>query len=184
GKELTLSTTVFTVIGVMPPEFAFNGSSSRQKPDVYIPFDVDLATLNPKNDGHFGMIRARHGATPEEVRQAVDAVGRFVDERDLKQGRALFPIGLQTEMVEEVRPALVALSFAAVFLVLVLTVNFASLLLARAAEREREFAVSRALGASGPAVVRATLLEGGLLGFIGGVLGGLVGIWGSRLLLT
>jgi putative ABC transport system permease protein len=184
GTELTLSSTVFTVIGVMPPEFAFNGSSSRLKPEVYIPFDVDLVTLNPKNDGHFGIIRARHGTSPEDLRQAVEAVGRFVDERDLKQGRALFPIGLQTEMVEEVRPALVALSFAAVFLVLVLTVNLASLLLARAAEREREFAVSRALGASGPAVVRAMLLEGGLLGLFSGMTGTVAGIWGTRLLVA
>src|SRR5262249_34075279 len=76
------------------------------------------------------------------------------------------------------------MSFAAVFLVLVLTVNLASLLLARAAEREKQFAVSRALGASGPAVVRATLLEGALLGLIGGVTGTLVGIWGTRLLVT
>src|SRR5262249_53846906 len=76
------------------------------------------------------------------------------------------------------------MSFAGVFLVLVLTGNLASVLVARAAEREKQFAVSRALGASGPAIVRATLLEGALLGFIGGVTGTLVGIWGTRLLVT
>ena len=48
----------------------------------------------------------------------------------------LFATGLQADLVSEIRPALVALSFAVVFLVLVLTVNLASLLLARAAERE------------------------------------------------
>ena len=52
------------------------------------------------------------------------------------------------------------LGLAAVVLVLVLTVNLSSLLLARAAEREREFAVSRALGANGSAVVRAMVIEG------------------------
>jgi predicted permease len=48
-------------------------------------------------------------------------------------------------------------------------VNVATLLLARASKREQEFAVSRALGANGAALMRATVLEGGLLGVIGGV---------------
>ena len=70
-----------------------------------------------------------------------------------------------------VRPALVVLGFAGVLLVLVLMVNLASVLMARAAQREHEFAVSRALGANGGAVVRATMFEGGLLGLAGGAAG-------------
>ena len=65
-----------------------------------------------------------------------------------------------------------------------MTVNLASWLLARAAVREKEFALSRALGASGPAVVRATLIEGGLLGLLGGIGGTLAAIWGTRLLVS
>ena len=59
------------------------------------------------------------------------------------------------------RPALLMLGAAGVLLALMLTVNLASVLLARAAQREHEFAVSRALGANSAAIVRATLLEGG-----------------------
>ena len=184
GTELKLSATMFSVVGVMPPDFAFNGSSSRQKPDIYIPFDVDLASASPRSDGHLAVLRARHGASPEDVARAVDEVGLLADERGAKEGRRLFPIGLQDELVEDVRPALIALSFTAVFLLLVLTVNLASLLLARTVEREREFAISRALGASAPAVVRATLIEGGLLGLLGGITGSVAGIWGARLLVA
>ena len=184
GTELKLSSTIFKVVGVMPPDFAFNGPYSQRIPEIYIPFDVNLAAGPPNSDGHLAVIRGRHGSSPEDVRQAVDTVGRFVDERDTKQGRRLFPIGLHEEMVEEVRPAIMALSFTAAFLILALTVNLASLLLARAAAREREFAVSRALGASGPAIVRATLFEGAFLGVLGGVFGAVAGIWGTRLLLA
>src|SRR4030095_8122728 len=67
---------------------------------------------------------------------------------------------------------------------LVLTVNLSSLLLARAAERDHEFAVSRALGANGSAVVRAMLLEGGLLGLMGGITGAVAGSWGARMLVA
>jgi putative ABC transport system permease protein len=67
---------------------------------------------------------------------------------------------------------------------LMLMVNLASVLLARAAQREHEVAVSRALGASTIAILRSTLLEGGLLGLIGGTLGALVAIWGIRALVA
>ena len=65
-----------------------------------------------------------------------------------------------------------------------LMVNLASVLLARAAQREHEFAVSRALGANNVALSRATLLEGGLLGLAGGALGALAAVWGTRALLA
>jgi ABC-type lipoprotein release transport system permease subunit len=61
--------------------------------------------------------------------------------------------------------------------VLVLAANLAALLLARVMQREREFAVSRALGANGVALVRAVLLEGGLLGAVGGASAALIAWW-------
>jgi hypothetical protein len=65
-----------------------------------------------------------------------------------------------------------------------LMVNLASVLLARGAQREHEFAVSRALGASSGAVIRATVLEGGLLGLAGGAAGTLAAIWATRALVA
>jgi putative ABC transport system permease protein len=182
GTKLRVGPDTHTVIGVMRPDFGFT-CVTAQIPDVYVPFD--FTKVNPENYDFTTVMRARHGTSQETVRQAVEAFGRSLDElarqrHDVK----IYAVGLQPDLVKQVRPALLALSFAGIFLVLVLTVNLASLLLARAAEREREFALSRALGANGPAVVRATLIEGGLLGFMGGVLGVLVGIWGTRLLLT
>jgi putative ABC transport system permease protein len=65
-----------------------------------------------------------------------------------------------------------------------LTVNLASVLLARAAQREHEFAVSRALGADDVAVARGTVLEGVLLGLAGGALGALGAVWGTQALVA
>src|SRR4029077_14982445 len=50
--------------------------------------------------------------------------------------------------------------------------------------REHELAVSRALGADTAAILRSTLLEGGMLGFAGGGLGALFAIWGTRALVA
>jgi putative ABC transport system permease protein len=185
GSEIKIEEMPFTVIGIMAADFYF-GSSQSAAPDAYIPLYKNLAAERPYIHDYRGLIRARRGTSSEVIRQAVEAVGRIDEAGDNHQGigRTLSTVGLQTRMVQSVRPALLALSFAVVFLVLVLTVNLASLLLARVAEREREFAVSRALGASGPAVVRSTLLEGAVLGLIGGIAGTLVGIWGTRLLVA
>ena len=114
----------------------------------------------------------RAGTSAEQVAAAVNAVARVVNGRNHQATPVkLYPVRLQDDLVAAVRPILLTLGLAGVVLILVLTVNLSSLLLARAAEREREFAVSRALGANGSAVVRAMLLEGGLLGLIGGVTG-------------
>jgi hypothetical protein len=124
----------------------------------------------PRSAAQWTVTPLERSASPEQVRQAVQAFGQNHAEREPDKHRGF---GLYA-----------ALSFAAFFLLLILTVNLASLLLARVAERETEFAISRAPGASGHSVVRATLAEGRLLGFLGGVTGALAGIWGTRLLVA
>jgi putative ABC transport system permease protein len=188
GTEVRLNQQSYTVIGVMPAKFAFVRNASLgppQRADAYITFNVNLAETNPGAGSYAGLIRARRGTPPSTVAAAVDAVGRTVDTRDFKgRGLKLYPVGLGPDLVSRVRPALLVLGSAGVFLVLVLMVNLSSVLLARAAQREHEFAVSRALGANGAAVARATLFEGGLLGLLGGVAAALAAIWGTRTLIA
>ena len=188
GKEVLLNGNVFTVIGVMPKNFSFMRNSSLGPPqsaDAYLPMNVHLAEMNPGAGSYAGLIRAREGSTPAQVAEAVSAVARVIDERDFEsRGLKLWPIGLKPDLVSGVRPALVVLGIAGAFLVLVLMVNLATLLLARATQREQEFAVSRALGANPAAVMRATLMEGALLGMVGGAAAALAAIWGTRVLVA
>jgi putative ABC transport system permease protein len=185
GRTVWVTGGLYTVIGVMPHDFHFVRHASLGPPsrpaDAYTTFPMNLADTNPNGGQYAGLIRARHGTPPEQVGAAVNAVGRIIDARDFKnRGVSIYPTGLKPDLVAGVRPALVVLGFAGGFLVLVLMVNVATLLLARASKREHEFAVSRALGANGATLMRATILEGGLLGAIGGIGGALVGIWGTR----
>jgi predicted permease len=184
GTPLRIGPDTHTVVGVMRPDFVFSCSAS-QIPDVYQPDAAPPAIQNLNNYPYQIVVRARHGASPAVVRQAVEGVGRAIVERvPSSRGLTLVSVGVHADLVKAVRPALIALGVAAVFLLVVLTVNLASLLLARAAQREREFAVSRALGASGPAIVRGTIFEGALLGLLGGTMGTLAGLWGTRLLVA
>ena len=188
GSAVRLNGEAFSVIGVMPRSFAFAQHSSLGPPqsvDAFVPFNINLAEVNPNGGSFAGVIRAKRGTPPASVAAAVDAVGRIVDARSFRsRGLRLYPVGLKTDLVAGVRPALLALGVAGVLLVLVLMVNLASVLLARAAQREHEFAVSRALGANDGAIARATLFEGALLGLAGGAAATLLAVWGTRSLIA
>lgn len=188
NSEIRLNGEPYTVIGIMGRDFRFAAHSSLGPPegaDLYATFDYHLAEVDPFQGSWAGLIRARPGSGSEAVAQAVAAVGRLVDRRDFQGlGLRLYPVGVKSDLVARVRPALVVLGLAAIFLVLVLMVNLSTLLLTRAAQREREFAIARALGANGIARFRATLLEGGVLGLLGGAGGALAAIWGTRVLQT
>jgi len=188
GTTVRLNGEPYTVIGVLPPKFGFVRNASLgppQRADAYTTLNLNLAETNPGAGSYAGLVRARRGTSPQAVAAAVDAVGRLVDTRDFKnKGLKLYPVGLREDLVTGVRPALVVLGFAGVLLVLVLMVNLASVLMARAAQREHEFAVSRALGANGGAVVRATMFEGALLGLAGGAVAALAAIWGTQALVA
>jgi putative ABC transport system permease protein len=187
GRQVRLQSRPFTVIGVLPPGFVFvrNEPAGPPQPvEAFIPLPVNLAQSNA-NGEYSAVIRARRGTSPEQVAAAVDAVGRAVDARDFNgRGLKLYPVGLKADVIARIRPALVVLGGAGLVLLFMLMVNLASILLARAAQREHEVAVSRALGANTIAIVRSTLLEGGLLGASGGTLGALVAIWGTRALVA
>ena len=188
GKDILLNGSKFAVLGVMPRDFAFVRNASLgapQRADAFITFTFHLHTTNPNAGSYAGLIRVRRGTRPEVVGAAVTSVGKAVDARDFRgRGLKLYPAGLKPDLVADVKPALVVLGAAGVFLLLVLMVNLGSVLLARAAQREREYAVSRALGANTAAIARATLFEGALLGFAGGAAGAAVAIWGTRTLVA
>ena len=188
NKEVRLNGQPHTVIGVMPPGFAFMRNASLgppQRADAYVTFAINLAETNPNAGSYAGLVRARRGTSPQVVAAAIGAVAKTIDARDFKgRGLKLYPVGLKADLVSSLRPALIVLGFAGVLLVLVLMVNLGSVLLARAAQREHEFAVSRALGANSAAIARATLFEGGLLGLAGGVAAALAATWGTRALIA
>ena len=78
---------------------------------------------------------------------------------------------LQQSLVGKVRPMLLVLMCAVIVIVLVVSLNIGSLLLARASGRQQEIAVRAAMGASGGRVIRQMLTESLLLAFIGGIAG-------------
>lgn len=187
GKEIRLDDRAYTVVGVAGREFRFVAHSSEGPPkgaDVYITFDVPLEDTSPYMGEYAGLIRVSPGAPPTAISAALGLAGERIDARNYYKGYVglrFFAVGLHEDLVAPVRPALIVLGLAGVFLLLVLLLNLAVLLLGRAMRREREIAVSRALGANSLTVGRAMLLEGGILGLVGGVGGTVLAIWATAL---
>lgn len=188
GRTIRLSGDLFTVIGVMGPDFHFVRHSSIGPPegaDLYLTFPYQLAERPVRSGAFAGLVRARPGTSPDQLAAAVAAVGRSLDaEHFASGGLKWYPVALGHDLVAGVKPAFLVLGLSGIFLVLVLTVNLATLLLARAVQREREFAVSRALGANLTALVRASLVEAALLGAAAGAGAVLVAVWGTRALVA
>ena len=188
GTEVRFDGEPFTVIGVMGEDFRFvrhGGLGRPQAADAWMTLGEDIATMSPYGGAYSGLVRARQGTPPERVEAEIDAVARMLDERDMqKRGLRLQTFGLKADLVGPIRPALIVLALAGVFLVIVLLVNLATLLLARAAQREREFGIARALGANPMAIARATMMEGALLGAMGGAGGALAAAWGTSALVA
>ena len=80
-------------------------------------------------------------------------------------------VPMKQHLVDEVRPAILALMGAVIFLLLIACANVANLMLVRASSRERELAVRAALGAGWWQLVRQTLAEAILLAALGTVIG-------------
>jgi hypothetical protein len=123
GQDVRLNGRPHTVIGVMPPDFTFvrnDSAGTAQRADAYTTLRVNLTDPSPNLSDYSVLIRARAGTSAPAVAAVVDAVGRAVDSRDFGgRGSRLYTVGLKSDLVARVRPALLVLGAAGAVLALI-----------------------------------------------------------------
>jgi predicted permease len=191
GQTLTLNTTPFTIVGVLPPEFPdvmpglprdFYVPMAAQSPFLYRPIHEDFHWFVRL------MARLKPGARDAQLRAALEVAFARGAGAIMKEPKVLLEpgnAGLTLDRVNYQRSLLLMLG--AVGLILLVTcANLAGLSLARGAARQHELSVRAALGAGRWRLIRQSLSESFLLALLGGGLGVLLALCGrtaiSRLL--
>ena len=193
GSTIRLNGTPFTVVGITAA--GFEGTDSAVPTNLWVPVMMKTAitpTWDALEDERYAWFylfgRLKPGMSREQAeaalrvlyrqRQEEELGGEFfqkypdLKDRFLKQTFNLVPASRgQSDLRQRFEQPLIVLEWLVGFVLLIACANVASLLLARAAARQREIAIRTALGASRVQIVRQLLLESLILAVGGGVAG-------------
>jgi putative ABC transport system permease protein len=191
GRTVDVNGITHQIVGVMPA--GFRPVQSRNRPiepniAMWAPI-IRIAALDQDPALRYGIVmKMREGVAIEDVAVAGNEVlddlrNRLADWRTGPQWHVETNY-LRDEIVGEARPLLTALFGAVGFLLLLATANLANLQLARAAGRLNELSLLRTLGASSWRVSRRLMIEAGLLGIAGALVGLALAIGGTQVLVA
>jgi predicted permease len=191
GQQVMLDGDPFTIIGIMPAGFE-NVLAPTAELWAPLQYDPSLPPLSREWGHHLRIVaRQRPGVTREQANAELDVTLRTLGQIYAKgyNESGGVPAGmlvnsLQSDVTHDVKPALLAVLGAVGLVLLIACVNVSNLLLARGVQRNGEFAMRAALGASRKRLTRQLLTESLLLALIGGMLGMFVAKVGVRALLA
>jgi predicted permease len=172
----------FRVVGVMPRGFAFPG-----KAEVWIPtLTVMPGAASSEGQWPYNLVgRMRAGVTAEQVRaELAGYLARKAYEPGEPRDVRASVRSIESLIVGDVKPVLLALAGAVALLLALANVNVANLFLVRGIARRREFAVRAAIGAGGWRIGRLVVTEAVLLSTLGGVAGVVLAAWLLKLLVA
>jgi predicted permease len=181
GKVITLNGNPYTIDGVLTRDFSISAEAMpsedpMDKADLFLSMPLGPDALANRGDENYNIVvRLRRGVTVAQAQKDVDAIAariRVKDKRDRTFG--MWVVGLQDQVVGDVRRALLVLLGSVALVLLIACANVANLLLTRAAGRQKEIAIRTALGANASRIVRQLLTESLVLAGMGGVAGLLV----------
>lgn len=188
GKVLTLNGRPFTVVGVLPKNFAGVDLAWGSVPDIWVPMLMQAVAM-PTN-GSIDLLHSRQArfllvmgrlkshVSLEEAKTDMEVAARQLAAAypATNKGRTAFVLTANESRMwpgwrNSVVQVLLLLGVAVGFVLLIACANVANLLLARGTVRQRETALRLALGGSRGRVIRQLLTENILLSMIGAAAG-------------
>ena len=181
GQTIKLNGQETTVVGVMPADFEFSSPWYRgQEYELWTPFTFDIKERGRGNHWLLGLARLKAGVSVEAADAEIKTIGARLSKTypNTNTNKPFLVVSLQEQMTRRASSSMRILFSAVALLLLVACANVASMLLARGTQRQDEFSVRLALGASRPAVMRLLLSETIILGLLGSIAGIIFTFWG------
>jgi predicted permease len=184
GKSIEFGNGRAEIVGILAPGFDLlfpPGTNVDPRPDIIVANRVNYETGSRNNVFLRVIAKLKPGVTFEQAQSELDRLSadlrsRFPIKQTANSNFRIEP--MHEDLVTDVRPQLVALMGAVVFVLLIACANVANLLLVRASARERELAVRAAIGGNRWRIVRQLVAESVVLAAIGGAAGLLLAQFG------
>lgn len=178
GRTIVLNGNPFTVVGVLQNGFVLTSEvmpseTPMDKMDIFAPLPLAANAVNNRGDENYNIVaRLKPGVSIQNAQADIEVIASRIREKDKRDASfGMHVVGLQEQVVGDVRRALLVLLGSVGLVLLIASANVANLLLTRAARREKEVAIRIALGAGWQRLARQLFTESVLLGLLGGAAG-------------
>ena len=169
GARISFDHEPYEIVGVMPANFY---PTPWGYPEFWIPH---WAATGEKNDrkswGLVPLARLKNGVTWEEAQIQFDVISARLIEDNPDDSLSAVVVPMDAQLIGSSWKLLLLLSCGVTLLLLIAFVNVANLLLARAVDRQAEFAIRKALGASRARIAFQLFVENLALSLIAGMMG-------------